>query len=167
LPAERREYLQRFLAWKWFGEGTSPQHPFCSLAALELAHGGTLALTGTMPYACSSLKVEGVATMNGGLTLEEGGMLDFAVNDTNDVACLTVNGTFALPPSGTLKVQVGAGIAGATGSFPLITATELVGNVTGWIRDFEKEADVGVRVRVSDNTLLLDVLPSGMIIILR
>jgi hypothetical protein len=167
LPAERREYLQRFLAWKWFGEGTSPQHPFCSLAALELVHGGTLTLTGTMPYACSSIKVEGAATMNGVLTLEEGGMLDFAVNDTNDVACLTVNGMFALPSSGTLKVQVGAGFAGATGSFPLITATELVGNVTGWIRDFEKEADVGVRVHVSDNTLLLDVLPSGMIIILR
>lgn len=167
LSAERRAFLQQYLAWKWFGEGTCPKMPGNSIKSLELLNGGALTVTGGNACACGALTVTGEATMQGGLVLEEAGTLDFTAASATDVSSVTIDGPFTLPSAGTLRIHVGAGFAGARGSFPLLTATELSGNLAGWTRTIEKSADVKVRVRLDGNTLFLDVLPPGMTVIVR
>ena len=162
LSPARRAYLQKYLAWKWFGEGTEPVYTN-SATSLRVANGGTLAFTGASTISVPS--VGGSGTINVGEVVDVSS-LAFDFPDETSYDHLTVNGTLALAASGTVSVTVGAGVTTA-GDSPLLTATALAGGLGGWTKAIDNQSKMSVSLVLRDNALYLRLLPRGTVIFFR
>ena len=162
LSPARRAYVQKYLAWKWFGEGTEPVYTN-SAASLRVANGGTLAITGAPAISVPS--VGGSGTINVGQIVDVSS-LAFDFPDETSYDHLTATGTLALAASGTVSVTVGAG-ATAAGDYPLLTATALEGDLDGWTKTIDNQSNMSASLVLRDNALYLRLLPRGTVIILR
>lgn len=165
LSAARRDYVQKYLMWKWFGEGTEPVWTN-SVTALSVSNGGTLSFTDNPVVSVSTVAIGGAGTINAGGVVGVSS-LDFDFQDEDDHDLLTVNGEFAPEAAGTVTVTIGAN-AKTAGEYPLLTATTLAADAfDGWTKSFDNRSTLSASLTVKDNQLLLRLLPKGTVIILR
>ena len=162
LSSARRAYVQNYLAWKWFGEGTEPVYTN-SAASLRVANGGTLAITGASAISVPS--VSGSGTINVGQIVDVSSLAFDFPNETS-YDHLTVNGALLLAASGTVSVTVGAGST-ASGEYPLLTASALAGGLDGWTKAITNESRFSVALVKRGNALYLRLLPKGTILLFR
>ncbi len=163
LSPDRRAYLQRYLMWKWFGEGTEPVYTN-SASALRVANGGTLSFAGAPTVSVPA--ISGTGTIAAGNVVDVSS-LAFDFPDARTYGQLTVNGTLTLAAAGTVSVTVGAG-AKEPGDYPLLTATSLAGGDLGnWTKSVSNDSKLGATLVVQGNTIYLRLTPRGTVLILR
>ena len=162
LSPDRRAYLQRYLMWKWLGEGTEPVYTN-SAASLRVANGGTLSFAGAPTISVPA--ISGTGTIAAGSVVDVSS-LTFDFPDETNYDHLTVTGTLGLAASGTVSVTVGAG-ATASGEYPLLTATALDGGLDDWTKTITNESRFSAALVRRDNTLYLRLLPRGTILVFR
>ena len=163
LSPERRAYLQRYLMWKWLGEGTEPVYTN-SASELRVANGGTLSFAGAPTVSVPA--ISGTGTIAAGNVLDVSS-LAFDFPDARTYGQLTVNGTLTLAAAGTVSVTVGAG-ATEPGDYPLLTATSLAGgDLRDWTQAIDNASNCDARVYAQGNALYLRLAPRGTVVILR
>jgi hypothetical protein len=163
LSPDRRAYLQRYLMWKWFGEGTEPVYTN-SASALRVANGGTLSFAGAPTVSVPA--ISGTGTIAAGNVVDVSS-LAFDFPDARTYGQLTVNGTLTLAAAGTVSVTVGAG-AKEPGDYPLLTATSLAGgDLRDWTQAIDNASNCDARVFAQGNALYLRLAPRGTVVILR
>ena len=162
LSPARRAYLQKYLMWKWLGEGTEPVYTN-TVSALRVANGGTLSFTGAPTVSVPA--ISGSGTISAG-SLVGVSSLAFDFPDAETYDRLTVDGTLALAASGTVSVTVGAG-ATASGEYPLLTATALDGGLDDWTKTITNESRFSAALVRRGNALYLRLLPRGTILVFR
>lgn len=162
LSPERRAYLQKYLMWKWLGEGTEPVYTNTA-SALRVANGGTLSFTGAPTVSVPA--ISGSGTISAG-NLVGVSSLAFDFPDAETYDRLAVEGTLALAAAGTVSVTVGAG-ATASGEYPLLTATVLDGGLDDWTKTITNESRFSAALVRRGNALYLRLLPRGTVLHLR
>ena len=162
LSSARRAYLQKYLMWKWLGEGTEPVYTNTA-SALRVVNGGTLSFTGAPTVSVPA--ISGSGTISAG-NLVGVSSLAFDFPDAETYDRLTVEGTLALAASGTVSVTVGAG-ATASGEYPLLTATALEGGLDDWTKTITNESRFSAALVRRGNALYLRLLPRGTVLHLR
>ena len=162
LSPARRAYLQKYLMWKWLGEGTEPVYTN-SAASLRVANGGTLSFTGAPTVSVPA--ISGSGTISAG-NLVGVSSLAFDFPDAETYDRLAVEGTLALAAAGTVSVTVGAG-AKEPGDYPLLTATSLVGGLANWTQSIDNGTNLAAMLVTEGNTLYLRLTPKGSVLILR
>ncbi len=162
LSPERRAYLQRYLMWKWLGEGTEPVYTN-SASELRVANGGTLSFAGAPTVSVPA--ISGTGTIAAGNVVDVSS-LAFDFPDARTYGQLTVNGTLTLAAAGTVSVTVGAG-ATEPGDYPLLTATSLVGGLANWTQSIDNDSNLAPMLVTEGNTLYLRLTPKGTVLIFR
>ena len=163
LSPARRAYLQKYLMWKWLGEGTEPVYTNTA-SALRVANGGTLSFTGAPTVSVPA--ISGSGTISAG-NLVGVSSLAFDFPDAETYDRLAVNGTLTLAAAGTVSVTVGAG-ATEPGDYPLLTATSLAGGDLGnWTKSVSNDSKLGATLAVQGNSICLRLTPKGTVLILR
>ena len=162
LSDAERLYVQKYLAWKWFGEGEKPVYTNTA-SALRVANGGTLSFTGAPTISVPA--ISGSGTISAG-NLVGVSSLAFDFPDAGTYDRLAVEGTLALAAAGTVSVTVGAG-ATASGEYPLLTATALAGGLDDWTKAITNESRFSAALVRRDNALYLRLLPRGTVLLLR
>ena len=162
LSPARRAYLQKYLMWKWFGEGEKPVYTNTA-SALRVANGGTLSFTGAPTVSVPA--ISGSSTISAG-NLVGVSSLAFDFPDAETYDRLAVEGTLALAAAGTVSVTVGAG-ATASGEYPLLTATALDGGLDDWTKTITNESRFSAALVRRSNALYLRLLPRGTVLHLR
>ena len=162
LSPTRRSYLQKYLMWKWLGEGTEPVYTN-SAASLRVANGGTLSFTGAPTIS--------VPTISGSGTISAGNLvgvssLAFDIPAAETYDRLTVDGTLTLAAAGTVSVTVGAG-ATMPGDYPLLAARSLGGDLGNWTKSITNASQFGATLVVQGNALYLRLTPKGTLLFFR
>lgn len=167
LTERQRRYVQKYLAWKWFGEGAEPVFTN-SLSALRMTNGGAVSVRGATVLEVDSIDAGGSCTLTA-VSVGNVSALSFGFSDASDHDSLTVNGLLTLAESGKVEVSVGAECRDV-GEFPLLSATELTGGNPcgdGWTRTIGNASRRSASLVQRGNTLYLRLLPRGTVVILR
>ena len=83
---------------------------------------------------------------------------------------MMVAGTLRLPATGLVKIAPDAlaDVPGKGGTIPLIAATSATGSVKGWdVGLGDASPRFSAHLSVTENGLVVDLLPSGLIVIIR
>ena len=162
LSAARRLYVQKYLAWKWFGEGDEPA---VAVSGLSLANGGKVSFGGSPVVSVPTIALDGAGTISAG-SVTGVSSLSFDFRSATDYDRLTVEGDFVFANSGTITVNVGSGVKGA-GDYPIVSANALRGgNPLGWTRTIVNNTTrYNAQLVVVGNTLCLRLTPLGAILI--
>lgn len=190
LTDAERDYLQRKWAYKWFGEGTDCRY-VCSLSSVTLGDGATFAnakdVDFTVPNvtangssrfeagvevsACLDLQdaTTGVFTVTRDLTLGDGAYVRLDAVEEDGFDRLSVGG--ALHLKGALTIDFAA-----TGRKALSAGEHVVCTAAGGIDGFDaaqvrvqlpETARCSARVLRRGNDLIVEILPSGSVLIVR
>lgn len=131
-------------------EGT--QAAFAGAGEVRAARGGLRA---------SSLA--GALSFSGNLDIVDGAVIDWG-------EMMTVAGSLRLPATGSVKIApvALADVPGKGGTIPLIAATSATGSVKGWdVSLGDASPRFSAHLSVTENGLVVDLLPSGLIVIIR
>ncbi|MDD4622895.1 MAG: hypothetical protein PHG71_06635 [Kiritimatiellae bacterium] len=116
LTAEERGYLQRYLIWKWFGEGSEPVWTNACLTSLAVAKGAALTFDGSGNIIANELQGAGTVTAD-----ELMGVTALTVTDTCGIA---VDGKVTFGGSVSVKMPaVDTTSSSCEGEYLLVTAT--------------------------------------------
>lgn len=178
-----RNRIRSYLYNKWFGDGVEET----TYDRLAVHHGGMLSLTGkdgTTRYRVEALAGVGEISVNhpvvgvGTLALE--GHLAFAgdlgleitelpVNfrSADDYDRLSVDGELTLPAACAVTVTSDALKRLPFGSYPILTAETLTGDISGWTLDATGLKKVVASLSKVGNSVVLTLSPVGMAILIR
>ena len=147
---------------KWFGVSTPGYRP-ARAGRVDVSEGATLELVGGAPAEVSALY--GSGTVDGSVTVRDGGSLGVTVLEDGSVVELGVTGALALAGDGTL-VLTGSVRKIKAGSWLLATNATKSGTWT-----VDSSAAPGLRktcrVRLADGNLYLDVQAPGLMMLVR
>ena len=162
LSAARRLYVQKYLAWKWFGEGDEPA---IAVSGLSLANGGKVSFGGSPVVSVPTIALDGAGTVSAG-SVTGVSSLSFDFRSATDYDSLTVEGDFVFANGGTITVNVGSGVKGA-GDYPIVSANALRGgNPLEWTCTIVNNTTrYNAQLVVVGNTLCLRLTPLGAILI--
>ena len=148
LTADRRKYLQDYLAWKWFGEGAEPSLPV-AFDSFEAVNGGVISAAGAV-------------------ALRDGGSLRFDFNSPLTYGKVTIGGSFTFPATGTIEVEVASKDV-LTGSYPLLEAASIVGTPLGggWNIEVANDSKSAAFLRMEDGKLCLRFAAKGTVLIFK
>jgi len=165
LEPARRLYVQKYLAWKWLGEGEEPVYTN-SLSSLSLAHGGTVAFAGAPDVHVPTVALDGAGTVRAGrLTGIES--LSFDFRSETDYDRLTVDGILGFAESGTLSVNIGPDVSEA-GDYPIVEADAFEGgNPLRWTRTVTNTSNFSATLYVDGSTLYLRLMSKGTLLLFR
>ena len=161
LSAERREYLLKYLMWKW-GLGANPERPLdASFDSLAVASGAALDLGGEACVSASAL--EGSGTISAGAI---SGVTSLVV--PGEIDCLTVAGTVEFA-NDAVSVAFPDGIARLGPGEYVVFSADKIANANVLDVTFTGAMNPRRRyfLRQSGDALVLKVIPLGMSIILR
>lgn len=148
-----RDDVYRYLQGKW-GVGAAPASD-PAYGRVEIAEGATLSLPANAA----------VDVLAGGGTLKANGTTVSGINVTLGET-LTVDGTLALAPGGTLALD--ATSRPALGVYTLLCADDVVGSISSWTLEFSQSlASRKVRLFVDGSSLKADVTAEGTTVIFR
>ena len=160
LSAARRQYVQNYLAWKWFGEGVEPA---IAVSSLSLANGGKVSFGGSPVVSVSTIELDGAGTISAG-SVTGVSSLSFDFRSATDYDSLAVDGDFVFANSGTITVNVGSEVKGA-GDYPIVSANALRGgNPLDWTCTIVNNTTrYNAQLVVVGNTLCLRLTKLGTI----
>lgn len=154
-----RENIENYLRVKWRGE-TIPGFSRATFDSIAVAEGAVLEQRGEGGFVTASL--EGGGRIRGDVTTAADAT--FAVDATEGVPCLAVDGVLDLSAGGMLAID-GLGEALADDLYPIATAEDLVFSAENWTVPSMKGRSL--RLVVSGNTLSLRVTRNGTYLIFR
>ena len=165
LSDARRDFMNRHLMYKWFGEGERPVWTNTTLDAVSVAAGATLTIAPEDALALDSLSGNG-RVKNGSVVFKAGATWSLTpVADLADAA--HIDGTVGAVGALTLAVTVPDDFPVADGDWPLACVGGLDiarDNVTLVLsRSIGKAA----RLRYADGVLFLNLAPKGTALLLR
>ena len=159
---ERAEAIHAYLMNKWKGLGTNPIS--IGLGKMQVAAGGSLSLTSSVPLSVSCLSGGGTLAAERIVGVAN---IEASIDAENTVTGPTVAGTVAFAENVTVRVHV-ADAKALMGSYPLLSADALT-NVDDVAFDVQVD-DVGkksCRLKKTATSLQLDVFPPGLVIVVR
>jgi hypothetical protein len=163
LTDEETERVEAYLNKKWFAKDTAAFTPACVDAA-EVAAGATLAVYGNGPLVVGSCG--GGGTLSGSLKFAAGAAWDVTVDSNGASSSLAVTGTLDL--TGLSKVVLNGQTKPAAGSYTLVTAAGISGDISGVQIDSSSAwPRWRYRLRRTDTSLVLDVLQPSLTIVVR
>ena len=157
---ERRKAIDAYLLKKWCGVGTGAKW---TQVDVSLSSGTSMKFNGVEP------KI-GLLSGSGTLLSSEPVIDELAlVAASSTQAGLTVSGALALPRNATVKVTVPAADLRSVGRIPLISAGSLsdVDNVDSWVLNARSIAPSKLKLQVEGNTVYLDYVSPGLMLIFR
>jgi len=154
--------VESYLNAKWFGISTAG-YRLARAGQVDVAEGATLELVGGAPIEVSALNNAG--TVDGSVTVRNGGSLGVTVNEDGTVADLGITGTLALVGDGTLTLT-GAVRKVKAGSWLLASNVSMSGT---WSADTSAAPGLNktCRIRYENGNLYLDVISPGLMLIVR
>lgn len=167
LSAARRDWWQRHLAYKWFGQGVDPVWTNCYLSAVSVAADATLTLTGAANPIVAALS--GAGTVNA-TTLQGVGSLSFDIEDVANGDALVVNGAVTFADAVHVTVGGSAAIRLPPGNYTLLQTSEDLGDLdlSSWTVDVSELSDKRTyAVRQIGNRIVLSVQQKGLAVIVR
>lgn len=184
LSTARRTYVQAYLKWKWFGEGTQPMLDH-SLSAVSLRAGAvatfpsywalrtaTVSGTGTLSAGLvadvETLAPAGTLAIGGDLSLDTAAELVFDFESPTSYDVVTVDGTFTATADTTIVLNIGKGADNCSGDFPILRATAFAGTPpSDWTRVVNNQSNRSVALVMQNGVLYLRLTPKGMVILIR
>ena len=164
-----REKINAHLMKKWFDVGAGVTS--LALQDIRLADGGTfelanpaVSLTVGTVVGDGTVKAKALAVSDG-FTFK---VLADAKGHGTGVTSLDVDGTLTLPATGRITITLPAGLKRIKGKFPLISATTLVGDLSGI--DFVCDcSSLGIvpSLSLEDGVVYVDFPPKGMLLLVR
>lgn len=184
LSAARRTYVQAYLMWKWFGEGTQPMLDH-SLSAVSLRAGAvatfpsywalrtaTVSGTGTLSAGLvadvETLAPAGTLAIGGDLSLDTAAELVFDFESPASYDVVTVDGTFTATADTTIVLNIGKGAENCSGDFPILRATTFAGTPpSDWTCVVNNQSNRSIALVMQNGVLCLRLTPKGMVILIR
>ncbi len=161
LDAPGRLYVQKYLAWKWFGEGEKPVYTNVVLS-VAVAHGGTVAFPETLPVSVPEIGVDGGGSVTAGRILGVSS-LSFAFGGEGG---LVASCPMDFAEEGTLRVAIPADAV--PGEYPLLSATAFGGgNPLSWMRVVSNESNLCAALFIQDDTLYLRLTSKGTLMLFK
>ena len=164
--AATREKIRDYLRRKWMGASDGL---VCSFGNLSAGAGAALSVTVPSEYASlspSSVSGEGTIHVDGAvatlLSQMESKIADGAVS------CLTIDGAVTFADTGTVRITVGDPNLKA-GVYPILTAQSIANPlaVRSWTLELSVPLRRTARLMVRENAVCLEVLPNGLLMIVR
>jgi len=162
--ADERTKITDYLRYKWLGQGSGKT---LALTALEAASDTvlTVGLDGYQTVTAARVGGAGTVALPAGvkLTLDT---VAVTVSSPDTVSCTTIDGPAELTPGATVSLAAPAGVRLAQGSYPILKADALTGTIRCTLVD-PAACCKGWHFRRAADTLWLDVVPSGTVILIR
>ena len=116
--------------------------------------------------------VNGSLSLAGNLTLPESASLSIAMDADGNMGTISASGEIALAGSGSVSVSVPADIKLKAGSYPIVSGATLAADTAEKLANWTLNVvpavkSRGLRLKVVDGAICLDVSPAGMTIIFR
>jgi hypothetical protein len=164
LTETEREYLQRYLMWKWFGEGEKPVWPGFGFEAFNVAHGAELNLPGNASLNVTSLS--GTGSVSGG-ELCEVASLSVDAADIAGSRCMSIDAIVNFAQELCVRLS-GDGTLLDEGEYAILSVREL-GEMPP---NLKIDASGLTRTKLyslafSGNRLVLKVRPKGLRLIVK
>ena len=160
LSDERREFMNRHLMYKWFGEGERPVWTNATLDAVNVAAGATLTIAPEDVLALDSLSGAG-RVKNGGVVFNDGATWTLPLaTDVADAA--RVDGTVSAAGALTLAVTIPEDFVAADGDWPLAQVGGLDLNSGAVTLTLSRPIHKSVKLRYADGLLYLSLAPKGL-----
>jgi len=155
--------VEAYLNKKWFGVDTPAFTP-CCLAAATVRSGATLVVGGVGPLVVGSCGGDG--TIEGSLAFADGATWAVTADAGGVSSALSVTGTLDI--TGLERVVVSGSTKPVAGAYPLVAAAGIEGDLAGVEVVADLAADgYAARLRKRGSSLFLEILPSGMTLIVR
>ena len=167
LSAARRDWWQRHLAYKWFGQGVDPVWTNCYLSAVSVAADATLTLTGGANPLVATLS--GAGTVNA-TALQGVESLTFDIGDVANGDALMVNGAVTFADAVHVTVGGSDAIRLSVGNYTLLETSKDLGDLdlSSWTIDVSELSEKRTyAVRQIGNRIVLSVQKKGMAVIVR
>ncbi len=163
LTSEERGYLQRYLIWKWFDEGSEPLWTNACLTSVTVAKDAALTFDGSGNIIVNELQGAGTVTAE-----ELMGVTALTVTDTCGLA---VDGKVTFGSSVSVKLPaVDTLSSDCEGEYPLVTATAF-GNLDLSTWSFDQEVYLSISSvkfeQRGDTVYLILVKRTGTVILMR
>ncbi|MDD4018600.1 MAG: hypothetical protein PHV28_11735 [Kiritimatiellae bacterium] len=163
LSVARRKFLESYLMYKWLG---APEPVWTNeLDEVAVAGGASLEVGGTDTLAVSRISGSGSITVAKVTGVSE---LSFTADASGQIDALSVNGELSFAPAVSVEVVFADPDAAVPGDYPLVAATALgETNVRAWTLTTNLSTAYSALLVRQNNTVLLRVIPKGIIVILR
>ena len=152
-----------YLNKKWFGVDTPAFTP-CCLAAANVRAGATLTVGGNAPLVVGSCG--GAGTVDGSLAFADGAEWTVTADSLGVSSALSVTGE--LDVTGLSRLVVDGSTKPATGSYTLVAASAVSGDVSGVAVD--STAATGrliYRLQKRGDSIVLEIMPPGMVMSIK
>lgn len=167
LSLARREYWEKYLMWKWFGDGVKPVWADATYSSVELDNGAALALDGTGAQVVTA-KLAGWGAMTADdVTIGENGEFAVTVSPASlasGAPVLAVNGRLSFGSGVRVTLNVSGKLP--VGVHPLVAADEL-GEIDLDSVQVIGETKQNFKLIRRGNEILLSVQAPGLLLILR
>lgn len=164
LDADERDYLQKHLMWKWFGEGERPVWPGLNFDSLDVAKDASLSLPVHSQIPVTALSGAGAVACG-----EIFGIADVSVklNDAASWNFMTVDGNVGFAAELAVKVE-GDGTLLAEGEYTILETQGMTAQPETVRLDISKVSRPKFyKLAFSGNRLVLKVLPKGLRVIVK
>jgi len=163
LSVARRKYMESYLMHKWFG---TPEPLWTNaLDEVAVADGASLVVGGTDVLAVSRIFGSGSITAAKVTGVSE---LSFTADASGHIDPLSVNGELSFAPTVSVDVVFADQDDPAPGDYPLVVATALgETDVRAWTLTTNLSSAHSALLVRQNNTVLLRIIPKGIIVILR
>ena len=164
LDADERDYLQKHLMWKWFGEGERPVWPGLNFDSIDVAKDASLSLPALSQIPVAALSGTGAVACG-----EIFGIADVSVklNDAASGNFMTVDGNVGFAAELAVKVE-GDGTLLAEGEYTILETQGITAQPETVRLDISKVSRPKLyKLAFSGNRLVLKVLPKGLRVIVR
>ena len=164
LNADERDYLQKYLMWKWFGEGERPVWPGLNFVSLDVAKDASLSLPAHSQIPVTALSGTGAVACG-----EIFGIADVSVK-LNDVASgnfMTVDGNVGFAAELAVNLE-GDGTLLAEGEYTILETQGMTAQPETVRLDVSKVSRPKLyKLAFSGNRLVLKVRPKGLRVIVK
>ena len=164
LDADERDYLQKHLMWKWFGEGERPVWPGLNFDSLDVAKDASLSLPVHSQIPVTALSGAGAVACG-----EIFGIADVSVklNDAASGNFMTVDGNVGFAAELAVKLE-GDGTLLAEGEYTILETQGMTAQPETVRLDISKVSRPKFyKLAFSGNRLVLKVLPKGLRVIVK
>ena len=167
LSPARREYWEKYLMWKWLGDGVKPTWSDATYSAVEMDNGAALTLDGTAAQVVTAKLAGWGAVTVDDLTIDADGELAVTVSPeslADEKPVLAVSGKLSFGSGVRVTLNVSGKLP--VGVHPLVAADEL-GEIDLDSVQIVGETKRGLKLLRRENEILLSVQAPGMLLNLR
>lgn len=164
LDADERDYLQKHLMWKWFGEGERPVWPGLNFDSIDVAKDASLSLPALSQIPVAALSGTGAVACG-----EIFGIADVSVklNDAASGNFMSVDGKVGFAAELAVKLE-GDGTLLAQGEYTILETQGMTAQPETVRLDISKVSRPKLyKLAFSGNRLVLKVLPKGLRVIVK